>query len=246
MTKSEALYNFFDTILKGESKTYDDHNWYNNTGLKSFIKGTSKTPYSLLKKDLSSYTLEEIIEFQSNPRNATGQLWAVGRYQIIPTTFKELVKRLNLPLETKFSKEVQDKMGYSLLTQRSTIKNYIQGISPDTTENKQRAALSVAQIWSSVGVPYPVQGSKKYVDKNESYYSGGGDKASVTTEDAQKALTVLRKSHLEGFKLPSFSKPDSKLLPTIAITSAIVVSVYVLAVFTETGRKITKKLFSRN
>ena len=39
-----------------------------------------------------------------------------------------------------------------------------------------------------------VGGRKKQIKKNESYYSGGGDKASVTTESIQSALKELRKN----------------------------------------------------
>ena len=188
-----ALTEFFDVILKGESKTYDDHNWYVSGKLKGFIKNSYGTPYPLLKNDLSSdTTLAELKGFQSRSRDGDGQLWATGRYQIIPPTLIGLQKNLNLPDSTKYNKETQDKMGLQLLLNRPAIKNYIQGNVPDTKENVENASLSVAQIWSSVGVPYATKGSKKQLQKNESYYSGGGDKASIKTEDVQVALKKLR------------------------------------------------------
>jgi len=55
---------FFDVILKGESKTYNDHNWYTPNGLKGFIEGRSSSPYPLLTKPLSEYTIGEVKEFQ--------------------------------------------------------------------------------------------------------------------------------------------------------------------------------------
>ena len=33
------LTDFFETILKGESKTYNDHNYYTSGGLRGFIEG---------------------------------------------------------------------------------------------------------------------------------------------------------------------------------------------------------------
>ena len=52
----------------------------------------------------------------------------------------------------------------------------------------------MAQIWSSIGVPYAMKGGRKsLIQKNESYYSGGGDKASESTESIQTALKKLRK-----------------------------------------------------
>lgn len=184
---------FFSTVLAGESKTYNDHNWYvTGNKLKGFIEGQFGTRYSLLTKPLSEYTVGEIIKFQERGRDNTGQLWATGRYQIIPTTLKGLVKSMKLPLSAKYDKSTQDAMGLKLLTERSPIRNYVTSSVPDTTESLQRAALEVSKIWSSVGVPYPVQGRHRQVEKNQSYYAGGGDKASVFTEIIQDKLRKLR------------------------------------------------------
>jgi hypothetical protein len=189
-----ALTDFFDVILKGESKTYDDHNYYvSGKKLKGYIKGSYGTRYPLLKKELSAdTTLADLKKYQSRGRDNTGQLWATGRYQIIPPTLKGLQTSLKLPDSTKYNKQTQDKMGLQLLLERPSIKNYILGNVPDTKQNLESASLSVAKIWSSVGVPYATKGSKRAVSKNESYYSGGGDKASIKTEDVQVALKKLR------------------------------------------------------
>jgi hypothetical protein len=189
-----ALTDFFDVILKGESKTYDDHNYYvSGKKLKGYIKGSYGTRYPLLKKELSAdTTLADLKKYQSRSRDNTGQLWATGRYQIIPPTLKGLQTSLKLPDNTKYNKQTQDKMGLQLLLERPSIKNYILGNVPDTKQNLESASLSVAKIWSSVGVPYATKGSKRQVQKNESYYSGGGDKASIKTENVQVALKKLR------------------------------------------------------
>jgi hypothetical protein len=233
-----ALTDFFDVILKGESKTYDDHNWYVSGGkLKGYIKGSYGTPYKLLKNDLSAdTTLGEVKAFQSRSRDANGQLWATGRYQIIPSTLKGVQKNLNLPDSTKYNKETQDKMGLQLLLNRPSIKNYIQGTVPDTKENVEKASLSVSQIWSSVGVPYATKGSKMQVQKNQSYYSGGGDKASIKTEDVQVALKKLRanKDNLLGETKVEDTKDSTpaplKKKKIIKIVASIGIAVVVLGV----------------
>lgn len=183
---------FFDVILKGESKTYNDHNWYTGSGLKGFIEGRSSSPYPLLTKPLSEYTIGEVKAFQSRPRDSQGQLWATGRYQIIPKTLMGVQKRLGLPDSQKYDQATQDAMGLDLLNERKAIKDYISGAVPDSVDNLNNAALQVAMIWSSVGVPFNTQGRHGSISKNESYYSGGGDRASVSTEDAQSALKSLR------------------------------------------------------
>jgi len=186
------LSDFFETILKGESKTYNDHNYYTSGGLKGFIEGGYGTKYSLLDKPLSEYTIGEVMNFQSRGRDAKGQLFATGRYQIIPDTLKGIAKRLNLPLTTKYDKKTQDLMGLSLLTERKPISDYVQSKNEDNKANLENAAKSVSMIWSSVGVPFDMQGSKQSVKKNQSYYSGGGDRASVKTELIQEKLKSIR------------------------------------------------------
>jgi muramidase (phage lysozyme) len=188
------LSDFFETILKGESKTYNDHNYYTSGGLKGFIEGGYGNKYSLLDKPLSEHTIGEVIAFQNKGRDTTGQLWATGRYQIIPSTLKGVVSKLKLPLTTKYDKKTQDLMGLSLLTERKPISDYVQSKNEDNKANLENAAKSVAMIWSSVGVPYDMQGSRQKVLKNQSYYSGGGDKASVKTELVQEKLKQIRKN----------------------------------------------------
>jgi hypothetical protein len=189
MTKQEALKIFFNTALKGESKTYNDHNWYvSGSKLKGYIEGVSKTKYPLLSKNIEDSTIAEVKNFQARGRDNNGQLWAVGRYQIIPTTLKGVQKKLGLPDNTKFNQTVQDEMGYALMIGRTNLKKYLNGSVTDTKENRQKAGLDMSKIWSSVGVPFAVNG-KQY---NNSYYSG--DKASVDTEIVQKELQELRKN----------------------------------------------------
>lgn len=197
---SSPIQNFFDIILEGESKTYNDHNWYTSGGLKGYIEGGYGSPYPLLNKPLSRYTISEVMAFQDRPRDSNGQMWATGRYQIIPSTLKGLVDDLKLPPNKTYDEATQDLMGYQLLLNRSNLRKYLQQEIPDTDENLKNAALDVAKIWSSVGVPFPLQGSRKYVQVNESYYSGGGDRASTDTLDVQQGLRNLRKNKDKVFR----------------------------------------------
>jgi hypothetical protein len=188
----KALGSFFGNILKGESKTYNDHNWYANGVLKGYIEGKNASPYPLLKKPLSEYTIGEVMRFQSNPRDNNGQLFATGRYQIIPSTLKGLVKKANLSENAKYDKATQDQLGLELLKERSGIKSYIYGSIPDTTENLNNAVTQVAMVWSSVGVPQDMKGKYGMVKRGQSYYAGGGDTASVNPEIVASSLKKLR------------------------------------------------------
>ena len=186
MTRTDAINDFFMTALKGESKTYNDHNWYTSGGLKGYIQGQNSNPYPLLKKALSEYTIGEVKAFQARPRDSNGQLWATGRYQIIPSTLKGVQATLGIPDSAKYNQENQDKLAFQLLMGRPTLSKYIKGTIPDTTANLQKAALEMSMIWSSIGVPYPTNGKQT----NQSYYSH--DKASVKSETIQAKLQELR------------------------------------------------------
>jgi hypothetical protein len=192
---SNSIKTFFDVILKGESVTYNDHNWYTNSGIKGYIQGRNTNRYPLLNKDLSQYTIGEVMTFQNKPRNSNGQLWATGRYQIIPDTLKGVTTRLNIPTSQKYDKKTQDEVGLGLLLGRTNTKKYLTQQVEDNKANLEKASLDVAKEWSSVGVPYDMKGSKQYIKKNQSYYTGGGDKASIKTEVVQEALKNLRKAY---------------------------------------------------
>jgi hypothetical protein len=187
-----ALTSFFGLILAGESKTYNDHNWYTPSGLKGYIEGRNKSPYPLLKKALSDYSVGEIMDFQSRGRDANGQLWATGRYQIIPSTLKGLLDKAGVSRTDKYDKKTQDKLGLQLLKNRGGIKSYIYGEVPDTTDALNKAITQTAMVWSSVGVPQDMKGHHKQIKRGESYYSGGGDRASVSPDIVGDALKKLR------------------------------------------------------
>ena len=199
MTQKQALKEFFNVVLKGESKTYNDHNWYVCSGsikncLKGYIEGRGKSPYPKLSKKLTEYSLGEIRKFQENSRTGSGQLFATGRYQIIPDTLKGLITKSEISLNSKYNEDTQDRLAYQLLLNRADLKAYILGTNEDNKQNLEKASLRMAQIWSSIGVPYAMKGGRKsLIQKNESYYSGGGDKATESTESIQTALKKLRK-----------------------------------------------------
>jgi len=229
---ASPIQSFFEVILKGESKTYNDHNWYTSSGLKGFIEGRNSSPYPLLTKPLSQYTIGEVMQFQRRPRDGSGQLWATGKYQIIPDTLAGLVKDLNLPPNKTYDQSTQDLMGYQLLINRSNLRKYLEQEVPDTDENVKNAALDVAKIWSSVGVPYPVQGRHQAVSTNQSYYAGGGDRASTDTLAVQAALKDLRKNKDKIFR--GSSDGNQKKTKRIVFFSLIGITLIGLSIYAYT------------
>ena len=140
MTREQILKSFWDSILKGESRSYNDHNWYVGDSLKGWLEGSGKYPFGLLKKPLEKTTIGDVKRFQANSRYSSyGQLWATGRYQIIPKTLLGLLKKVPLKDTDLYNKENQDKLGWELLKERKAIIDYINGVVPDTKENLVKA-----------------------------------------------------------------------------------------------------------
>ena len=166
-------------VTKGESKTYNDYNFYNVSGLKGNIDGRG-SKYPLLNRPLSTYTVGQVKRMQAEQRyGANGQLWATGRYQIIPSTLIYLQRFTGISDSALYNKVTQDRLANALIATKPALNNYLTGKVADTEANLRAAALAVAQIWSSVGQP----------SNNKSYY---GENATTSTYDVQKILKSYR------------------------------------------------------
>ncbi len=192
MDYKTALNELWTVALAAESRGYNDYNYYKNTGLVSYLDGISTRPYPLLNKKLSAYTISELKQYQTHPRDAVGQLYAIGRFQTIPTNLNYAVEKLNIPSSAVFDVNTQNKIGEFLLYDRVNLRNYLRGNVPDNETTLNAAALDMAKTWASIGVPYATQGYRQYVNKDQSYYSGGGDHARVKSENVKTKLRQLR------------------------------------------------------
>jgi len=120
-------------------------------------------------------TLGEIYEWI---RATPGQPHAIGRYQFIPATLRHSAKRLNLPPETRFSPEVQDRLANLLLGDAGFLKVQKGEISVEAF------MLNLAKIWA--GLPLP---------SGRSYYQGyAGNKATMGYERYAREVRAI----LEG------------------------------------------------
>ena len=166
-------------VTRGESKTYNDYNFYTVSGLKSNVDGKG-SKYPLLNRPLSTYTVGAIKRMQAENRYDTnGQLYATGKYQIIPGTLIAMTKLAKISDSAIYDNITQDKLANALIASKSALNNYLTGKVADTDTNLRAAALAVAQIWSSVGQP----------SNNKSYY---GENATVSTTEVQKMLRSYR------------------------------------------------------
>jgi muramidase (phage lysozyme) len=168
---------FLTFIAKGEGDYGSSNRGTKNNRIQgstnSTVRGGSK---------LTELTIEEIRKYQKikDPDNAD-RLFAVGKYQLIPTTFDMAVNALGLPKNTVFSKEVQEEMGrYLLFSKRPALGSYIKGESND----EAKALLEAAKEWASL--PDPKTGN--------SYY-GKGNKAQHSLKETKIALTKARNEY---------------------------------------------------
>jgi hypothetical protein len=183
-----------EIVVSHEARTYDDHNYYTSNGLRSYIKGAFGNRYPLLTKDLSKYSVQEVMTFQQHSRDLTGQLYATGLYQIIPSTLAGTLAAAGVKWSDKYDNETQDKLAMALFMGRTALKNYLTGKVADTEANLNAAALDIAKTWASVGVPYDMRGANMWIKKGQSYYHGGGDNAATNPDEVKKVLRLSRLS----------------------------------------------------
>ena len=110
---------FGNLLAKVESNgDYSAYNQINNSKLKVFYN-----------TNITSYTLNILMEKQKTNSDGFREIFAAGRYQIIPDTLKEAVDKLSLSCEEKFSPELQDKVfnEYLIKIKRPNIIKYLEG-----------------------------------------------------------------------------------------------------------------------
>lgn len=151
-----------ELIVSKESK--DDYNIANEYNPKTKNYPPTKE-YKLTQK-----TLKEVMEKQ-----AKKELFATGRYQIVPNTLNDAKTKSNLNENDLYNEEMQDRIFEEYLLDkkagRSAISDYIK-----RNGDIEKAAYALAQEFASVGVKegkaiadYP-KGTKRISNGKQSYY----------------------------------------------------------------------------
>jgi muramidase (phage lysozyme) len=139
-----------------------------------------------LPKPLTEYTIDELLAAQKTwAKNWKGS--AAGKYQIIRKTLVGLVQQLGIPGSTKFTPDVQDRLGFQLLTNRG----WQAFVSRQITVGAY--ALQLAREWASIPVLVSTQGAHRIVTRGQSYYAGDGvNKAHADPREFEALLTSVR------------------------------------------------------
>ncbi|EXL09137.1 membrane protein [Aquamicrobium defluvii] len=132
--------------------------------------------------DLVKMTLKQVDDLQgkmlAHPKNKWNSS-AVGRYQIVRTTRRNIQKALSIPSSALFDRDMQDRMGCYLLGQRG-IDKWLAG------RLKLESLLdNLAREWASLPT-----------SKGKGYYSG--QNASVSVMQVTAALSEVKRRHTEG------------------------------------------------
>lgn len=167
------------------------------------IVGSTSNAASKLGKNLTDMTIGEVVAFQD-----AKQLFAAGRYQIIPKTLRGILPSSGLSTSDRFSQDNQDRLGIALIKNRKPVWNYLLGNHAD----RDVALLSLAQEWASL--PDPRTGN--------SYY-GSGNKAQHSVDQVARALDQARAGMSAAPVPPSSPTP----LSTVAGEAASSASTWV-------------------
>lgn len=169
--------------LIGYTEGTDEGDGYNETLAYGKMLDGVKTKGKGRDVVLTTMSLADIDKLQSamlkDPDNARWNSSAIGRYQIVRTTLREIKRTLALEPSVKFDEETQDRMACYLLGVRG-IDKYLAGrLKEDTLIN------NLAKEWASL----PTTSGKGHY---------GGQHARVNVARVRTALDEIKARHLEG------------------------------------------------
>lgn len=126
---------------------------------------------------LTSMTIAQIYNLQQQMLRQGKESSAVGRYQYIGTTLREMVNLLGFDInKTKFNEKTQDAIAIADLRRRAGLDNWLSG-----SLSNEKFLERLSRIWA--GLPSPSKGGA-------SFYSGVGSNAAGT--GLQAALGTLQ------------------------------------------------------
>lgn len=162
-----------------------------------------------LPKPLTEYTIDELLTAQKawakNGWSVGGKKRrgsAAGRYQIIRPTLVGLIAQLGIPGSTKFTPDVQDRLGFQLLTNRG----WQAFVSRQVTTSAY--ALQLAREWASIPVLTTTQGAHQQVKRGQSYYAGDDVNKAHADPAEFEALLASIKPGMEPAPVP---KPETDI-----------------------------------
>lgn len=161
-------------------------------------------------KLLENMTIQEVMDYQAKGKNDPERLFAVGKYQFIPSSLKEAVDRMGYDVNEKFTPEMQDRIAseYFLLQKRGKLGAYLSGKTYNGKEvSVEEALYSMSKEWAAVPVG-SIGVREKGLRPDQSYYSGdaAGNAANIDMQAALDALREARNNNLVQPRQPIQAK----------------------------------------
>ena len=130
-------------------------------------------------RSFEQMTVGEVIQLQKK------KIFAIGRYQMIPGTFRTAVLKSKTPHTALLTKELQTKLFATLLEyKRPRIASYLKGKST----NLEAALDDLAREWASVA----------WRDGYSYYHGLAGNRASVSRHKAGEVMKAVRYTIVSG------------------------------------------------
>jgi len=198
--------NVLENIRKNESG--DKPNVYNGGSTSiSNERNTGAAPKTGPEYYLVTRTFEELRQMRSNGGVLNGinynlgpnediRPFALGLYQIIPSTLRRILEKLPELNNLLFTRNNQGIAAAYLIGENYIMKNYLLGKAPDTQENAKKAAHAWAKIWAYAPSQYDLEegADGRYpsvaITRGDSYYSGEGNNKSHT--DPNDIIQILK------------------------------------------------------
>ena len=200
--------------LIGGAESYGgDYGIYNfgpsgKGGAKSATPGNRK--YSASAYKLIDLTVREVIKIQRDPGGGEGDVFAAGKYQIIPKTLIGLTGMIDV-LDAKFDATTQEKLGDQLLLNpyRPELKKYLEGTNGGSAENLAGAVQALGMEFASFPIintsDGTIYGNVTAGTGNKTYYGGQGPNKDITTLSVGDVAKLLVKCRIQySSKQPSF------------------------------------------
>ena len=194
----DELMPLLDVIASGEGEYYSV-----NRGRAGDSKGDWAKEH--LGQSITEMTLTELRTHQGGKRpecwyektKGEANLFAVGRYQLIPCTLQYATQEIEeLDMNSHYEPKVQDTLGiFLLLVKRPVVRDYLAGIH----NNHQKAGQELAKEFASI----PIQYANTRCKRGQSYYCGdkAGNKAHISLSEIDSALRIARKKVMNDGKL---------------------------------------------
>jgi hypothetical protein len=167
------------------------------------------------KVNIEDMTVNQVMQRQSikwGDPNESQKLFAVGKYQMIPTTLADAVKYMKIDGNQKLTGALQEKIfeEYLIGPKQPAIARYLN--SPvDDPQLLYEAVKASSREWASIADPDKPGGMT-------SFY-GSGNKASISVEQMKEYLRADRKTIQEKSRKSSESIPTQNVGEKIDVSS---------------------------